>query len=251
MPSCRLSWALCSTRRGSWRNRVQGRGGRASWPHQPFTSAVCGIAGILRVHPPGGPVPPPGAAIPESWLDILDESIRHRGPDGEGRFRDRAVRPDGTVVDVAMVHRRLAIIDPACGHQPMVWSASRGLWPHEEVNRRAGVMSKGDPAVGSPPIAHAAGTPDAGSSEAQVAVVFNGCIYNHRELRRELQAAGHRFETDHSDTEVLVHGWRAWGPGVCDRLDGMYAFAIWDRAAGTLALARDRMGEKPLYITDK
>lgn len=196
-------------------------------------------------------MPPPGAAIPESWLDILDESIRHRGPDGEGRFRDRAVRPDGTVVDVAMVHRRLAIIDPACGHQPMVWSASRGLWPHEEVNRRAGVMSKGDPAVGSPPIAHAAGTPDAGSSEAQVAVVFNGCIYNHRELRRELQAAGHRFETDHSDTEVLVHGWRAWGPGVCDRLDGMYAFAIWDRAAGTLALARDRMGEKPLYITDK
>jgi asparagine synthase (glutamine-hydrolysing) len=71
-------------------------------------------------------VPRPEEAIPERWLDLLDESIRHRGPDGQGRFRDRAVRGDGCVVDVALVHRRLAIIDPACGHQPMVSERGRG-----------------------------------------------------------------------------------------------------------------------------
>src|SRR5690606_23462283 len=80
-----------------------------------------------------------------------------------------------------------------------------------------------------------------------VAVVFNGCIYNHRELRRELEWAGHEFQTDHSDTEVIVHGFREWGEGAWARLDGMFAAAVWDRASGRLILARDRMGEKPLY----
>ncbi len=170
---------------------------------------MCGIAGILRVHPPGTEVPPPLAAIPEAWLDILDESIKHRGPDGQGRFRDRAVRPDGTVVDVALVHRRMAVIDLADGKQPMV--SSRG--------------------------------------EDTVAVVFNGCIYNHRELRKELQAAGHEFVTDHSDTEVLIHGWREWGSELPSHLDGMFAFMIWDRTRGELFVARDRFGEKPLYFS--
>jgi asparagine synthase (glutamine-hydrolysing) len=195
---------------------------------------VCGIAGILRIHPPGAP-PPPGVAIPEAWLDIVDDSIKHRGPDGQGRFRDRAVRPDGSVVDVALVHRRLAIIDPACGQQPMVWSRSRGLWPHEEVNARARTLSN---------VAPAATTTE---SDDLVAVVFNGCIYNHRELRKELQAAGHRFETDHSDTEVLVHGWREWGRDLAPRLDGMFAIAIWDGSRAELHLLRDRAGEKPLF----
>jgi asparagine synthase (glutamine-hydrolysing) len=79
-----------------------------------------------------------------------------------------------------------------------------------------------------------------------VAVVFNGCIYNHRELRKELEASGQRFETDHSDTEVLVHGWRAWEMGTVDKLDGMYAVLIWDRGTGQLARGRDAAGEKPL-----
>lgn len=80
-----------------------------------------------------------------------------------------------------------------------------------------------------------------------IAVVFNGCIYNHRELRAELQRAGHVFSTDHSDTEVLVHGWREWGERVFERLDGMYAAMIWDGAAGEWIIARDPFGEKPLY----
>jgi asparagine synthase (glutamine-hydrolysing) len=172
---------------------------------------MCGIAGVLRVHRPGEEVPPPQVSIPETWLDTLDDSIKHRGPDGQGRFRDRARRADGSTVDVALVHRRLAIIDPACGQQPMV--SERGK-----------------------------------DGEGLVAVVFNGCIYNHRELRRELVAAGRKFETDHSDTEVLIHGWREWGLGLTERLEGMYSLAIWDRDRADLWAARDLSGEKPLWL---
>lgn len=84
-----------------------------------------------------------------------------------------------------------------------------------------------------------------------IGIVFNGEIYNHRELRAELQARGHRFRTDHSDTEVLVHGYAEWGEGLPERLNGMFAFAIHDRGRRRLFLARDRFGEKPLYTYAK
>jgi asparagine synthase (glutamine-hydrolysing) len=136
-------------------------------------------------------------------------ALAHRGPDGSGAWTDP--RPEKTV---ALLHRRLAIIDLPCGGQPM------------------------------------------GNEDGRVQVVFNGEIYNHADLRRELQARGHRFATDHSDTEVLVHGWEEWGVELPSRLRGMFAFAVWDvradagrggRPRDTLFLARDRMGQKPLF----
>ena len=176
---------------------------------------MCGIAGILRVArgvSAEGAIapPPPGAVIPEAWLDTLEDSIRHRGPDGRGRYRDRLVTADGTVLDVAFVHRRLSIIDHGGGAQPMVSRTPRGT----------------------------------------VAVIFNGCIYNHRALRAELAGLGHAFASDHSDTEVLVHGTREWGERLGERLDGMYFYAAWDTANARLILARDTAGEKPMYFAD-
>lgn len=86
-------------------------------------------------------------------------------------------------------------------------------------------------------------------AEGSVWVVFNGEIYNHAELRRELEVAGHRFRTDHSDTEVIVHGFKQWGIHCLDRFRGMFAFALWDARRCELWLVRDRIGIKPLYWT--
>lgn len=80
-----------------------------------------------------------------------------------------------------------------------------------------------------------------------LALVFNGEIYNYRKLSAELQAAGHNFETT-SDTEVLLRAWMQWGRECLSRLEGMFAFAMWDRRTRRLTLARDRFGEKPLFV---
>ncbi len=167
---------------------------------------MCGIGGILRTD---------GKRIPATWLKTIDARIAYRGPDGSGTFRDLVeVESDAgpRLIAVALVHRRLSIIDPEGGVQPMV--SERGRSDEEDL----------------------------------VAVVFNGCIYNARDLRAVLEAEGHDFVTDHSDTEVLIHGYRQWGRALTDHLEGMYAFAIWDRKGRSLLLARDWFGEKPLYI---
>jgi asparagine synthase (glutamine-hydrolysing) len=83
-------------------------------------------------------------------------------------------------------------------------------------------------------------------SQHRAALVFNGEIYNYQDLRRQLQALGHAFQTT-SDTEVLLASYMQWGEACVERLNGMFAFAIWDFQARTLFLARDRLGKKPLY----
>jgi asparagine synthase (glutamine-hydrolysing) len=109
-----------------------------------------------------------------------------------------------------LVHTRLAVLDPATGRQPMNIPGGREFGP--------------------------------------ATVIFNGEIYNHRELRRELERAGHRFSTHHSDTEVLLHGRRQWGRDLPRHLRGMFAVAIWDPKSRSLLLMRDRAGKKPLYF---
>ena len=85
------------------------------------------------------------------------------------------------------------------------------------------------------------------TTDQALVIVFNGEIYNHSELKDELQSKGCRFQTDHSDTEVLLEGYREWGEGILERLNGMFAFAIYDKVHGKLFIARDRFGKKPLY----
>ncbi|WP_086704454.1 asparagine synthase (glutamine-hydrolyzing), partial [Streptomyces tricolor] len=84
------------------------------------------------------------------------------------------------------------------------------------------------------------------TSEGTVALVYSGEAYNFTELRRELTDRGHRFTTD-SDTEVVLHGYLEWGDAVAERLNGMYAFAVWDGRHHKLVMIRDRMGIKPFY----
>ena len=81
-------------------------------------------------------------------------------------------------------------------------------------------------------------------------LIFNGEIYNYRELREELRESGHTFETE-GDTEVLLHAWAQWGEGALERLNGMFAFAIWDDSSSRLFLASDPFGEKPLYYASR
>src|SRR4051794_18697404 len=82
-----------------------------------------------------------------------------------------------------------------------------------------------------------------------LAVAFNGCIYNYRELRKELAADGYSFSST-SDTEVLLKAYHRWGERFVDRLAGMFAFALVERASGRAVLGRDRLGIKPLYLAD-
>ncbi|MBA3507494.1 MAG: asparagine synthase (glutamine-hydrolyzing), partial [Betaproteobacteria bacterium] len=89
------------------------------------------------------------------------------------------------------------------------------------------------------------------TQDGDVGVVFNGEIYNHAELRGELKSLGARFVTDHSDTEVLLHGYREWGDAFVNRLNGMWAFVIYDRRRRRLFASRDRFGKKPFYYINR
>ena len=95
-------------------------------------------------------------------------------------------------------------------------------------------------------IDRAGGDQPMANEDQSVWIVFNGEIYNHHDLRRDLEARGHRFRT-HSDTEAIVHAYEEFGDACVERLDGMFAFAIGDEKARRLLLARDRLGKKPLF----
>ncbi len=104
------------------------------------------------------------------------------------------------------------------------------------VHRRLSIV---DLQTGGQPLSNEDGT---------IWIVFNGEIYNHADLRRGLEAAGHAYRTK-SDTETIVHAYEEWGDACVDRFRGMFAFAIWDQPRRRLLLARDRLGIKPLYWT--
>ena len=162
-----------------------------------------------------------------------------------------------------------------CGIAGIVAARDAGAPPRDRVERVLGCLRHRGPdgsgvhADGPAVLGHtrlsvidvAGGAQPLPSEDGRVVAICNGEIWNHLELRRELEACGHRFRT-HSDTEVLPHGYEEWGDEVLERIRGMYALAIWDGRAGAgyaghvaarpapgrLLLARDRMGKKPLYL---
>ena len=149
---------------------------------------MCGIGGFVdyeRDARRGGPI-----------LHGMKRTLTPRGPDAEGTYFDE---------DAALIHRRLIVIDPEGGKQPM----------------------------------H--------SPDRNTIIIYNGELYNTPELRTELMSRGHEF-VGHSDTEVLLHAYLEWKTDAFSRLNGIFAFAIWEKRERRLTLCRDRLGVKPLFF---
>ncbi|ABB13888.1 asparagine synthase (glutamine-hydrolyzing) [Carboxydothermus hydrogenoformans] len=150
---------------------------------------MCGIAGMISFSKDLSPFVP--------LLEKMTQSLTHRGPDALGIWHSE---------NIILGHRRLAVIDPERGRQPMI--RTFGDW--------------------------------------QYVIVYNGELYNTKELRDELEARGHHFYTT-CDTEVLLVSYIEWGKECLSKLNGIFAFAIFDEKENQLFLARDRLGVKPLF----
>ena len=148
-------------------------------------SGIGGFVDYERDARRGGPI-----------LHGMKRTLTPRGPDAEGTYFDE---------DAALVHRRLIVIDPEGGKQPM----------------------------------H--------SPDRNTIIIYNGELYNTPELRTELMSRGHEF-VGHSDTEVLLHAYLEWKTDAFSRLNGIFAFAIWEKRERRLTLCRDRLGVKPLFF---
>ncbi|SCG42312.1 N-acetylglutaminylglutamine amidotransferase [Micromonospora halophytica] len=143
-------------------------------------------------------------------------------------------RRDGSRADVAAVERMAATMSDRGPDDSGVWSQGPVALGHRRLKIIDLSAASGQPLV----------DPDAGLTG-----VFNGCVYNYRELREELQAKGHRFFSS-GDSEVVVKAYAEWGLDFVDHLIGMFAVAITERDTGRLVLARDRLGIKPLYLAE-
>ncbi len=154
---------------------------------------MCGIAGWIDFQR--------NLVYEQRQLEAMAQPMTCRGPDGSGTW----VSPHA-----AFAHRRLVVIDPEGGMQPM--------------SRRYGATV--------------------------YTVVYNGELYNFQELREELKELGYQFQS-RSDTEVLLTAYMAWGEQSVDRLNGIFAFAIWNSRSESLFVARDRLGVKPLFYAEK
>jgi asparagine synthase (glutamine-hydrolysing) len=174
---------------------------------------MCGIAGIMQVN---------GRPLDGGLLEAMTGSLAHRGPDGEGYV---LLSPDGREKPLAVIGKLSESVGVRAGR-----SASVGLG-----HRRLAV-------VDLTPLAHQ----PMGSEDGLVWITYNGEVYNAPELRRELSGLGHRFRSS-SDTEVVLESYRRWGRACLARLNGMFAFALWDGRERLLFCARDRFGIKPFY----
>ncbi|MFL5902054.1 MAG: asparagine synthase (glutamine-hydrolyzing) [Solirubrobacterales bacterium] len=134
-----------------------------------------------------------------------------------------------------------ALVEQMCERQAHRGPDSRGIFSGDGVGLGIQRLRVIDLETGDQPVYN---------EDRSVIVVLNGEIYNYRELRRELEGRGHTFST-HGDTEVIVHLYEEMGPDLVRRLSGMFAFALWDERRRRLLIARDRVGKKPLFYSDR
>ncbi|CAJ1506347.1 N-acetylglutaminylglutamine amidotransferase [[Mycobacterium] burgundiense] len=144
------------------------------------------------------------------------------------------VRLDGRTPDVAAVSAMAAVMAPRGPDGAGAWSQGRVALGH----RRLKIIDLSE--AGAQPMV---------DSDLGLAIAWNGCIYNYKQLRDELISVGYRFFS-HSDTEVLLKAYHHWGDRFVERMFGMFAFAIVERDSGRVLLGRDRLGIKPLYVTE-
>ncbi|MBD0326162.1 MAG: asparagine synthetase B, partial [Pyrinomonadaceae bacterium] len=144
-----------------------------------------------------------------------------------------------TIDAEARIAGMLASIEHRGRDDEGVWTTAR---PIDEAGRRASLGHRRLAIIDPTPAGHQPML----SRDGRFALTFNGEIYNYRELREELLSRGLSFQTD-TDTEVLLAAFAEWGADCLPRLNGMFAFAIWDEQKQELTLARDRLGIKPLY----
>jgi asparagine synthase (glutamine-hydrolysing) len=168
---------------------------------------MCGIAGIVALD-----------GLDPQRLVFMTDMVSYRGPNGFGF----AYAGPGKQETPEIVHnkRRGPLLE-----RPIV-----GLG-----NRRLSILDRSP--LGDMPMT---------TGDGAYVITFNGEIYNYREIRQELESAGHRFRTK-TDTEVILHSYQQWGKDCLERFNGMWSFALWDRDAQQLFCARDRFGVKPFY----
>jgi asparagine synthase (glutamine-hydrolysing) len=172
---------------------------------------MCGITGLVSLQ---------GAPIDPAVLQRMTDRQAHRGPDGEGFLF--GWEDEGGFAHKLVQHTRQ-------------WEGGRVPVRLALGHRRLAILDLSDRGLQPMP-----------TGDGKCWIVFNGEIYNHRELRSELEGRGYTFGT-RTDTEVLLQAYREWGEDCLARLQGMYAFAIWDGARRCLFAARDRLGIKPFY----
>lgn len=173
---------------------------------------MCGIAGIIQFD---------NRPVDCGLLEAMVHSLAHRGPDGEGHV---LLAPQGRGKPIA-VNGCLSDSVPSA---PAGYTVGLG-------HRRLAVLDLSP--LGRQPMA---------SEDERLWITYNGEVYNYVELRRELQSLGWRFRSQ-TDTEAVLYAYQQWGPACLDRLNGMFAFAVWDAARDRLFCARDRLGIKPFY----
>jgi asparagine synthase (glutamine-hydrolysing) len=185
---------------------------------------MCGIFGAISRD----------RSLPKT-LSAMSKLLRHRGPDGEGAV---LFSTSGEVFACGGPDTSREVYESDTSFAPVRPLAADGYGDVKLAfgHRRLAIVELSP--LGHQPMA---------SADRQIWITYNGEIYNHVELRQELEGLGHRF-TSHSDTAVIIEAYRQWGVDCLKRFNGMFAFVLYDRAKDTLFLARDRFGVKPLNL---